>query len=173
MPFGRTQRHRLFQSGTLYTPNIRWRRAVPRAHYAGYKDTAFAAKGSPAKVSDSRRTAPLLLGQAVEHFARGKTVRNLADRGLKAADGDASLRAQEPVGLANIKAMLCQKLLQLVALVRRQDALVARPVLHEGRPAAHAVGEIADRQRIGFGRIVFHDDVEILQHQKSRSARAR
>src|SRR5271156_6878382 len=98
---------------------------------SGYRDTAFAAKASPAKVSVSRRTTLLLPAQAVEPFARGKTVRNLADRGLKTADGDAGLRAQEPVGLADIKAVPRQELLQLIAFVGRQHAFVARPALHQ------------------------------------------
>ena len=59
----------------------------------------------------------LRLAQAVEHVARGKAVRNLPDRGLKVADGDAGARAEQTVGLADIEAAPRQQLLQLVALV--------------------------------------------------------
>src|SRR5271169_3338416 len=104
----------------------------------------------------------LRLAQPVEHAGGGKTVRNQADRGLKIADGDAGARAKEPVGGADIKAVAGELLLQLIALVKGEHALVARPSLHERRAAAQPVGEIADGQRISFGGIVFHDDAEIL-----------
>src|SRR5277367_650638 len=89
---------------------------------------------------DHAQMPPLWLAQAVQHFARGKTVRNLPDRGLKAADRDPRLRAQQPVGRTDIEAAPRQKLLHLIALVDREHALVARPALRERRAATHAVG---------------------------------
>src|SRR5579862_6994455 len=120
----------------------------------------------------ARIPAWLRLAQAVEHAGGGKTVRNEADRGLKIADGDAGARAEEAVGGADIETVAGELLLQLVALVEREHALVARPILHERRAAAQPVGEIADGERVSFGGIVFHDDAEILQHQERRPASA-
>src|ERR1700731_4253563 len=110
-----------------------------------------------------RFAAWLRLSQPVEHAGGGKTVRNKADRGLKIADGDASARAEQPVRGADIKTAAGELLLQLNTLVHRQHALVARPILHERRAAAPPVGEIADRERVSFGGIVFHDAAEIRQ----------
>src|SRR5580704_3202974 len=103
-------------------------------------------------------SAWLRLAQPVEHAGGGKTVGNEADRGLKIADGDAGARAEEAIGGADIETVAGELLLQLNTLVHRQYALVARPILHERRAAAQPVGEITDGQRVGFGRIVFHDD---------------
>ena len=66
-----------------------------------------------------------------------------------------------------IEAALRQQLLQFQPLGARQFPLLPRPGLHERRAAAQAVGEMTDRQRIGFRRIVFHDHPEILQHQET------
>src|SRR5579862_7054742 len=98
----------------------------------------------------------LRLAQPVEHAGGGKTVRNEADRGLKIADSDAGARAKQPIGGADIKAVAGELLLQLIALVERQHALVARPILYERRATAQPVGEIADGERVSFGGIVFH-----------------
>src|SRR5580693_1202006 len=92
----------------------------------------------------------LRLPQPVEHAGGGKTVRNKPDRGLKIAQRDAGARAEEAIGGADIKAVAGELLLQLIALVEREHALVARPILHERRAAAQPVGEIADGQRVSF-----------------------
>src|ERR1700686_5184286 len=99
----------------------------------------------------ARFSAWLRLPQPVEHAGGGKTVRNEANRGLKIADGDAGARAEEPVGGADIETVAGELLLQLIALVERQHALVARPILHERRAAAQSVGEASDGQRVSFG----------------------
>ena len=63
----------------------------------------------------------------------------------------------EPAGrLAAVEALLQQQLLQLAALIAREHRLVARPGLHDRLAAAQPVGEVADRQRVGLRRIVFH-----------------
>src|SRR6266403_299387 len=74
-----------------------------------------------------------------------------------------------PSAGAPIEAALHQKLLQFEPLGARQFPCLPWPWLHERRAAAQTVGEVADRQRIGFRRIVFHDHPEILQHQEARS----
>ena len=53
-----------------------------------------------------------------------------------------------------------------------QHALVARPTLRERPCPAQPVGQMADRQRVGFGRVVLHDRLEVRQHQKSRALHA-
>src|SRR4029077_16905111 len=109
------------------------------------------------------------LPQTIEHDARGKAVRDLAVGGLEIADGDTRARTEKPVRLADVVAAARQQLLHLEALAHRPRALVARPGLHERPAAAQPVGKMSDGERISLGRIVFHDDAEILQHQKRRT----
>src|SRR5580698_5827178 len=71
---------------------------------------------------NSRAAVSSALAQAVEDLARGEAVRDLPDRGLIAADGDAGCRTDEPVGRADDKAARGQQLLQLVALLQRKHA---------------------------------------------------
>ena len=66
-----------------------------------------------------------------------------------------------------------QQLLQFVAFAPRQHPLAARPWLQERLAAAQPIRQMSDRQRIGLGRIVFHDHAEVLQHQEPRPLRAR
>ena len=68
-----------------------------------------------------------------------------------------SCRPSRPSGSPTSKPRCASMLLQLVALGAREHALVARPGLHERPAAAQPVGEMADGERIGLGRIVFHD----------------
>ena len=114
----------------------------------------------------------LRLTKPVQHARRGKPVRNQPDRGLIIADRDPGTRPEETIGIADIETVPRQKLLQLQALIKGKHALIARPFLHERCTAAHSVGEIPDRQRVSFRRIVFHDDAKIRQHQKRRAAGA-
>ena len=83
------------------------------------------------------------------------------------------LRSDEAVGRADPETALRQKLLQFVTLLGGQHPFVARPGMQHRAAAAHAVGQIAGAERVSLGGIVFHDDAEILQDQKSRTARIR
>src|SRR5437764_4272944 len=117
--------------------------------------------------------AALSAPQPLQDRRRGEPVGHLPDRGLEVAQRAAGLAAEPAIGLAHVVAARGKMLLQLVALRSREHPFVPRPSLHEGIPAAQPIGEIADGERIGFGRIVFHDDAEILQHQKARALRPR
>src|SRR5262245_64694684 len=85
----------------------------------------------------------------------------------------AGLAPEPAVGLAHIISARRKMLLQLVAFRAREHAFVPWPSLHEGLAAAQPIGEMADGERIGFGRVVFHDHAEILQHQEAWPLRAR
>src|SRR5262245_3538303 len=85
----------------------------------------------------------------------------------------AGFAAEAAVGLAHVVAAGGQALLQLVTFLPRQHAFVSRPRLHERLPAAQPVREMADGERVGLGRVVFHDDAKILQHQESWTLRTR
>src|ERR1017187_6823288 len=87
--------------------------------------------------------------QLVEAARRGKAVGNSPDSGLEIADRGPGPGAEVPVRLADVVAVPFQQLLQLQPLAARQYPLVARPVLHECRSPAQAVGQVSDRQRIG------------------------
>src|SRR5215831_16086358 len=112
------------------------------------------------------------LPQAVKQSARRESIGNFADRRLEIADGEPGPRTEQAVGLAGVETAPRQQLLHLVALIERENTLLARPRLHERSAAAQPIGKMADRERIGLGGIVFHDDAEILQHQKCGSAGA-
>src|SRR5271163_245807 len=111
----------------------------------------------------------LRLTKPVQHARRSKAVRDQPDRGLIVADRNPRARAKPAIGIADIEAVLREQLLKLQTLIEGEHAFVARPLLHEWRAAAHAVGEITGRQRVGFSRIIFHDHAEVLQHQESRA----
>ena len=113
-----------------------------------------------------------LTPQPLQHVGGGKTVRRRPDRGLEAAQRLPGLAAELAVRRALVEAALGQKLLQFQPFGARQHPFLPRPGLHERRPAAQAVGEMADRQRIGLRRVVFHDHPEILQHQEAGPLRA-
>ena len=106
--------------------------------------------------------------QPGQDCGRGKAVRNEPDRGLVVAHRGARLGAEPAVRLAGVEALAVQQFLHFAPLVARQHRLVARPRLHERLAAAQPVGEMADRQRIGLRRVVFHDDAEVVQHQEAR-----
>src|SRR5262245_20205392 len=110
--------------------------------------------------------------QALQHPGRGKAVRDQAGARLEVTDGGAALRAQPAVRLAHVEAAAGETLLQLQALFARQRPLLARPALGERLAAAQPVGQVPDRQGVGFGRIVFHDDAEIVEHEEAGTARA-
>ena len=87
-------------------------------------------------MSAGGRVPPALwLPQAVKYGARGKAVGNFADRSLEIADREPGSRAEQAVGLAGVEAAPRQQLLHFIALIERENALIARPGLHE-RPAA-------------------------------------
>src|SRR5690242_11543882 len=92
--------------------------------------------------------------QLVEHISGSKSIGRNADRGLEAAQRLPGLPTELAVRGAAVKSAVGQKLLQFQPLRPRQFALLARPGLHEGLAAPEAVGEMADRERIGLGRIV-------------------
>src|SRR5216684_8008191 len=106
--------------------------------------------------------------QPLQHVGGGKSVRRRPDGGLEAAQRLPGLSTELAIGGTLIEAALGQKLLQFQPLGARQHPLLAGPGLYERRAAAQTVGEMADRQRIGFRRVVFHDHPEILQHQEAR-----
>src|SRR5688572_26095231 len=102
----------------------------------------------------TRWSKGLLAAQAVQHGRRGESVRRQAGTGLELHQRRARARAQPPIRLAaDVEAAPRQVLLQLEPLAEREHPLVARPGLHERRFAAEAVGEMADGERIGLGRI--------------------
>ncbi|KTT91349.1 hypothetical protein NS44R_14815 [Mammaliicoccus sciuri] len=106
--------------------------------------------------------------QPLQHLRCGKAVGRRPDRDLEAAQRLAGLAAELAVGRALVEATLGQQLLQFQPLGARQHPLLARPGLHEGLTAAQAIGEMADCERIGLGRVVLHDHPKILQHQEAR-----
>src|SRR6476661_5439344 len=120
------------------------------------------------RVTLGPKTGASLPPQPLQHGGSGKPICGDPDRGLEAPQRLACLAAELAVRNTTVEAALGQELLQFQPLGARQFAFPARPGLHEGRPAAQPVGEMADRQRIGFGRVVFHDHPKILQHQKAR-----
>src|SRR5260370_38020527 len=106
--------------------------------------------------------------QPLQHVGGGKSVRRRPDGGLEAAQRLPGLSTELAIGGTLIEAALGQKLLQFQPLGARQHPLLPVPGLYQRRAAAQTVGELADRQRIGFRRVVFHDHPEILQHQEAR-----
>ena len=90
----------------------------------------------------------LRLSQPVEHFARGEAIWGLADRALEIANGKPGARAKQPIRIADSEATPGEQLLHLITLVHGEDALIARPGLHQGTAAAQPVGKIPGRQRI-------------------------
>src|SRR5262245_31484920 len=139
----------------------------------------LAACGGKADISRRRRTIAIYPhtylsppAQALQYPGRGKAVGDQACSRLEIADGRAALGAEPAVRLAHVEAAAGETLLQLQALFARQRPLLARPALRERLAAAQPVGEMADRQGIGFGRIVFHDDAEIVEHEEAGTARA-
>src|SRR5262245_10552419 len=85
--------------------------------------------------------------QTLQNRRRGEAVGYRPDRSLECAQSGAALGAQAAVRLADVIAAPRQELLQLVALVAREHALMARPRLHDRPAAAQPVGEMADRKR--------------------------
>ena len=104
--------------------------------------------------------------ELLQHGGGGETVGRGADGGLEVAQRLPGFAAELAIRGALVEAALGQELLQLQPFGPRQLALLPRPGLDERRPAAEPVGEMADRQRIGFRRVVFQDDAEILHHQE-------
>src|SRR5437899_12107145 len=113
-----------------------------------------------------------LSAQAVQDFARGEAVGNEARFRLEVADGGAAPGAEPAVRLAHVEAAARQPLLQLEPFLAGERALLARPGLGERLAAAQPVGEMPDGERIGLGRVVFHDDAEIVEHEEPGAARA-
>src|SRR6184192_701369 len=142
---------------------------------------------SPASDRDAGMAAPLARNitknvnlkialaatQPLQDRGRSEPVWHLSHRGLELAQRAAGPAAEAAVGLAHLVAARAQVLLQLVTFLAGKDAFVPRPRLHEMLPAAQSVREMADGKRVGLGRVVFHDDAEILQHQKTRALRPR
>src|ERR1700730_5341972 len=95
--------------------------------------------------------------ELLQHRPGGEPIRHLADRRLELAQRIAGLAAEPAVRLAHVEAALGEMLLQLVALRAGEHPLLAGPGLRERLASAQTVGEIADRERVGLGRIVFHD----------------
>src|SRR6267378_8342702 len=119
--------------------------------------SAAAVKGGaemcPSRLLSQAGTGVLAPSEALQHVGGGKSVRWGADRGLEAAQGFPGLPAELAVGGAAVEAALDQKLLQFQPLGARQHPFLPRPRLHERRPAAQAVGKMADCQRIGLRRV--------------------
>src|SRR3954453_22150242 len=124
----------------------------------------------PAKVPARPRTV-LPAAQPRQRRLGGEPVGHLADARLELAQRVAGLAPEPAVGLAHVEAALGEQLLQLVALRAGEDAFVPGAGLPERPPAAEAVGEMADGERIGLGRVVLHDGAEVLQHQEARPLR--
>src|ERR1700731_4378160 len=133
-----------------------------RGHKPGIGRPRQGCRGNPAfRVTFRAGKGVSTPSQPLQHVGGGKSVGGGSDRGLEAAQRLPGLAAELAVGSAAVKTALRQELLQF-------QPFRPRPRLHERRAAAQAVGEMADRQRIGLGRIVFHDPPEILQHQEAR-----
>src|SRR5438876_7200665 len=103
--------------------------------------------------------------QAVQNAGRGEPIRNMAHGGLELTQCVASFAAQPPVDFADVITAPRQQLLQFVTLLAGEHALVPRPRLKKWLSAPQSVREMADRERVSLGWIVFHDHTEILQHQ--------
>src|SRR5262249_8268754 len=102
-----------------------------------------------------------------------ETIRNPTVFGLEIANRAASPEPKQTVRLTHIVPVTHQQLLKFQALHTRQHTLIPRPILQEGAAASQTVSEVPDCQRIGLGRVVFHDDAEVVEHQEARSPNAR
>src|SRR5262249_42825950 len=88
---------------------------------------------------------------AVEQPCAGKAVGDESGRHLIALERRAGAGVDAAVRLAtDVEAVPDQQLLQLETLGAGEHALLARPRAHQRRIAAQPVGEMADRERIGF-----------------------
>src|SRR5579884_217746 len=135
---------------------------------------ALASSFSTVKVS-TRMWPDWLLApaQLIQQRGGGEPVGHPSDLPLELADGRAGPRAEMSVWLADVETTAGKLGLQLKPLGAGQNPLVPRPALHKGTAAAQPVGQMADRECIGFRRIVPHDDPEIVQHQETRPLDAR
>src|SRR3954467_14690068 len=105
----------------------------------------------------------------LQNCPRGEAIRYQAHRCLELPERYPGLGAQPAIRLPNVIAAARQQLLKLITFGAREHALVPGPWLHERLAATQPVGEMSDRERVGLGRVVFHDRAEIRQHQESRT----
>src|SRR5688572_3125761 len=92
---------------------------------------------------------------------------------LRLLDRRRSERTHAPVGLALVEALRDQELLQALALGSGEAWIIGRPCGREVAFALQAIGEMRDRERVGFGRIVGIERVEIARHEEGRTSLAR
>src|SRR6266550_1748943 len=97
--------------------------------------------GIPSTDSDPSLTGP----QTVQDRGRRKAIGNYPGCGLERAQGVAALGAKPAIRFPDIVALLCQELLQLVALGPAEHPLVPWPGLRKGLAAAQAVTQVHDR----------------------------
>src|SRR5574338_1615690 len=95
----------------------------------------------------------LTRAQLVQDAGGGKTIRNPAAFALEFSNCGAGLKSKLTIELANIEAMTRKQLLKFQTLHPRKNAFVPRPVLHKRPSTAQAIGQVPDRQGIGFGRV--------------------
>src|SRR5262245_66522802 len=94
--------------------------------------------------------------QTLQDRRRRKAIRNHAGRGLERTQGVAAPGAKPAIRFPDIVALLREELLQLIALGPAEHPLVPWPGLRKGLASAQTVAQMANRQRIGLRRIVFH-----------------
>ena len=87
---------------------------------------------------------------------------------LEVANCRAGFKSKLTIRLTDIKPVSREQLLEFQTLRSRQNTLVTRPVLSERATAPQPVRQMSNRQRVSFGRVVFHDDAEIREHQEAR-----
>src|SRR5437016_4914157 len=102
--------------------------------------------------------------QFFEHCSGRKAIRNVPGRGLEPAESHAGPQAKVTVRLADVVATPRQQFLQLPTFGPRENPLMPGPRLDKGVATAQPIGQIANRERIGFRGVVFHDRAEVRQH---------
>src|SRR6476619_7539626 len=102
-----------------------------------------------------------LAAQALQDRHCGEAIRHKAAARLEIAHRRAGLLPEPPARLAHVESIAREMLLQLEPLGAGEHALLARPGLHDRPAAAQPVGEMPDGKRIGFGRVVLHQRLEI------------
>src|SRR6056297_337298 len=107
--------------------------------------------------------------QQPQKLLRRQAVRLGPDRALEGADGVNRVWPHDSVDLLYSKALAPEAALHLLALVKAQRIVAARPACLDGRAARDPVCKVPHTQRIGIGVVVTLDDVEIGKHHERRS----